>query len=79
MTKHFAIIGAGIAGITCARTLVQAGHQVTVFEKSRGVGGRMSTRSTLWLLAALTLAITFGLYAQPDVVVMLADQLWSCF
>jgi predicted NAD/FAD-dependent oxidoreductase len=46
MTKHFAIIGAGIAGITCARTLLQAGHQVTVFEKSRGVGGRMSTRST---------------------------------
>lgn len=39
----------------------------------------MSTRSTLWLLAALMLAITFGLYAQTDVVVMLADQLWSCF
>ena len=39
----------------------------------------MNTRSTLWLLAASTLAITFGLYAQPDVVVMLADQLWSCF
>jgi hypothetical protein len=46
MTQHFAIIGAGIAGITCARTLVQAGHRVTVFEKSRGLGGRMSTRST---------------------------------
>jgi hypothetical protein len=39
----------------------------------------MNTRSTLWLLSALTLAITFGLYAQPDLVVMLADQLWSCF
>jgi len=39
----------------------------------------MNTRSAMWLLAALTLAITFGLYAQPDVVVMLADQLWSCF
>jgi hypothetical protein len=39
----------------------------------------MSTRNTLWLLAALILAITFGLYAQPDVVLMLADQLWSCF
>jgi hypothetical protein len=39
----------------------------------------MNTRSTLWLLAALTLAITFWLYAQPDVVVMLAEQLWSCF
>jgi len=44
--KHFAIIGAGMAGITCARTLVQAGHQVTVFEKSRGLGGRMATRDS---------------------------------
>lgn len=44
--KHFAVIGAGIAGIACARTLVQAGHQVTVFEKSHSAGGRMSTRST---------------------------------
>ncbi len=43
---HIAVIGAGIAGIACARTLVQAGHQVTVFEKSRGAGGRMATRDT---------------------------------
>lgn len=46
--KHIAIIGAGMAGIACARTLVQAGHQVTVFEKSRGFGGRMSTRQTVF-------------------------------
>ena len=46
--RHFAVIGAGMAGIACARTLVQAGHQVTVFEKSRGAGGRMSTRSTAY-------------------------------
>jgi len=45
-SKHIAIVGAGIAGISCARTLVQAGHRVTVFDKSRGVGGRMSTRSS---------------------------------
>ena len=44
--RHIAVVGAGIAGITCARTLVQAGHRVTVFEKSRGAGGRMSCRST---------------------------------
>ena len=44
--KRFAVIGAGIAGITCARTLVQAGHAVTVFEKSTDPGGRMATRST---------------------------------
>jgi predicted NAD/FAD-dependent oxidoreductase len=35
-----------MAGITCARTLVQAGHRVTVFEKSRGIGGRMATRDS---------------------------------
>lgn len=44
--KNIAIIGAGMAGVTCARTLVQAGHKVTVFEKSAGIGGRMATRST---------------------------------
>ena len=44
--QHIAIIGAGMAGITCARTLLQAGHHVSVFEKSRGVGGRMATRNT---------------------------------
>ncbi len=46
--KLFAVIGAGIAGIACARTLVQAGHRVTVFEKSRGAGGRMATRDTAY-------------------------------
>ncbi|NMM08445.1 FAD-dependent oxidoreductase [Polaromonas sp.] len=44
--RHFAVVGAGIAGIACARTLVQAGHRVTVFEKSHGVGGRMATRES---------------------------------
>ena len=44
--QHFAVIGAGMAGITCARTLVQAGHQVTIFEKSRSTSGRMATRSS---------------------------------
>jgi renalase len=39
-----AVVGAGIAGATCARALADAGHAVQVFDKSRGVGGRMSTR-----------------------------------
>ena len=46
MTLNIAIIGAGIAGITAARTLANAGHHVQVFEKSRGPGGRMSTRES---------------------------------
>ena len=45
-SRHIAIVGAGMAAITCARTLVQAGHRVTVFEKSHGMGGRMSTRTS---------------------------------
>jgi renalase len=44
--RTIAIIGAGMAGITAARTLHQAGHRVTVFEKSRGFGGRMATRGS---------------------------------
>ena len=43
---HVAVVGAGMAGITCACTLFQAGFQVTVFDKSRGLGGRMATRDS---------------------------------
>ncbi|MFG0334320.1 MAG: NAD(P)/FAD-dependent oxidoreductase [Maioricimonas sp. JB049] len=39
-----AVIGAGLSGLICARTLADHGLDVTVFEKSRGVGGRMATR-----------------------------------
>lgn len=41
-----AVIGAGLAGAACARGLQAAGVQVTVFDKSRGVGGRLATRRT---------------------------------
>ena len=39
-----AVIGAGLAGAACARALCAAGLQVQVFDKARGVGGRLSTR-----------------------------------
>jgi len=38
------ILGAGISGLVCARVLAQAGHHVTVWEKSRSLGGRCATR-----------------------------------
>lgn len=43
---HVAVIGAGMAGIACARTLLQAGHRVTLLEQEAAVGGRMATRQT---------------------------------
>ena len=39
-----AVVGAGIAGLSCAVALQMAGLHVSVFEKSRGAAGRMSTR-----------------------------------
>jgi predicted NAD/FAD-dependent oxidoreductase len=38
------VVGAGVAGLTCARSLVEAGRRVTVLERARGVGGRCATR-----------------------------------
>ena len=45
-SRHYAVVGAGIAGVACARTLIQAGHRVTVFEREASAGGRMASVST---------------------------------
>lgn len=37
------IIGAGLAGLTCAKVLNTNGHEVSVYEASDGVGGRVRT------------------------------------
>ena len=45
---HVAVVGAGMAGAACAAGLRVAGVQVTLFEKSPNVGGRMATRRASW-------------------------------
>lgn len=42
--SRIAIIGAGLAGLIAATKLVDSGCAVTLFDKGRGVAGRMSTR-----------------------------------
>lgn len=39
MSKKVVIIGAGVAGLACARYASQAGHDVTVYEQNSKVGG----------------------------------------
>ena len=41
---------------------------------------RAPPRRWAWALAgAAVLALVFLLYAEPDFVVMMADQVWACF
>ena len=42
--SNVAIIGAGICGLRCAQLLQEAGVTVELFDKGRGVGGRLATR-----------------------------------
>ena len=41
---RIAILGAGLAGLACARDLAAAGVAVTLFDKGRAAGGRLATR-----------------------------------
>ncbi len=43
-----AIIGAGLSGLTLARALSTRGIAVDVFEKSRGLGGRLAVKRLPW-------------------------------
>ncbi|HYX39332.1 MAG TPA: FAD-dependent oxidoreductase [Oligoflexus sp.] len=43
MRKHVVIAGGGLGGLTCAKSLVDHGHQVTVLEGLHFLGGRAST------------------------------------
>lgn len=44
MSLPIAVIGAGVAGTACAAALAAAGVETAVFDKGRGLGGRLATR-----------------------------------
>jgi len=41
--QSIAVVGAGLAGTTLTERLLEVGYQVTVYEKSRGTGGRQAS------------------------------------
>jgi Uncharacterized conserved protein len=43
MTRQVAIVGGGLAGLTCAKSLVDAGYRVSIYEGLPFLGGRAST------------------------------------
>lgn len=46
-SRNYLIVGAGPAGLECARTLLMAGHQVTVADAATTAGGRVNQESAL--------------------------------
>jgi predicted NAD/FAD-dependent oxidoreductase len=44
-----AVVGAGMAGLACARAMHAAGLRVTVFERAGSIGGRIATRKVAGL------------------------------
>src|SRR5687767_5086040 len=59
------VVGAGIAGLSAAHALKTAGHEVAIFEKARGPGGRVATREMRGIempraLSGATLAFDHG-------------------
>ncbi|MGH8145513.1 MAG: FAD-dependent oxidoreductase, partial [Rhodanobacteraceae bacterium] len=76
--KRFAVVGAGPAGLACATTLAQRGHNVTLFEQSNEIGGQFNLAKRIpgkeefaepmhyWgnLLAQLGVEIHLGMHAD---------------
>jgi renalase len=79
-----AIIGAGMAGLAAGRELTQAGYNVSIFEQSRSVGGRVTTRRVdgfcidhgAQLLKAPSIAL-LDLYQETGTAYDLVAPVWT--
>ena len=59
------IIGAGVAGLATAKALMQAGHDVVVFDKTPDVGGVWSATRRYPGLTTQSTKATYGLSDYP--------------
>lgn len=77
-----AVIGAGIAGLTCARDLAVRGYEPVVFEASDRVGGRCGARPTRvgWFDDAAQMIkgnTRLAAYAAPEPGRLAASHAWT--
>ncbi|MCL7461764.1 FAD-dependent oxidoreductase [Pseudomonas sp. NW5] len=71
MDTPIAIIGSGMAGLSAAHALVAAGRRVHLFDKSRGSGGRMSSKRSE--VGALDLGAQYFTARDPQFIAALAQ------
>jgi polyamine oxidase len=64
-TSDVIIIGAGMAGLSAARKLVDAGKTVTIIEARDRIGGRIHTDQTLGFAAELGAGWIHGISGNP--------------
>ncbi len=60
-----AVVGAGLAGLVCAKVLTERGREVIVFEASDGVGGRVRTDERDGFLLDWGFQVYFTSYPVP--------------
>ena len=72
MSAPVVIVGAGLAGLACARALVGAGREVCVLERSDGVGGRVRTDLVDGFLLDRGYQVLLAAYPEANAVLDLA-------
>lgn len=70
------VVGAGIAGLSCAYRLGLAGHDVVVYEREAAVGGRMTTTHVDGLDVDVGANILLANYARTDALVRELGLAW---